>query len=189
MFYHASPARDITVLKPRASNHGTPLVYFSGRRENVLVYLSNAVEKYCRETGYVHTGVWHKWASYGFTKGGILQLDEYYPNAIADTYMGVSGFIYSVEALPGAEALADIPFAFTASRPVPVEHCEFIPDAYEEIMKSAEKGEILLRRYEAMPARSLEWIKSAVYKEYEESEGHEEYRYFLKAKFPFLGGN
>ena len=43
MYYHASPFGGITQLKPHVSNHGIPLVYFSKKRENVLVYLSNAV--------------------------------------------------------------------------------------------------------------------------------------------------
>lgn len=54
MFYHASPVKGLTQLEPRISNHGIPLVYFSRKRKNVLVYLSNAVEKYCRETGFCH---------------------------------------------------------------------------------------------------------------------------------------
>ena len=37
MYYHASPTGGIRVLEPRPSNHGVPLVYFSDRRENVLV--------------------------------------------------------------------------------------------------------------------------------------------------------
>lgn len=44
MLYHASPTGGLTVLTPHVSNHGHPLVYFSNKRENVLVYLSNAVE-------------------------------------------------------------------------------------------------------------------------------------------------
>jgi hypothetical protein len=55
-WYHASPIKDLKILEPRISNHGVPLVYLSKKRENVLVYLSNAVEKYCKETGFVHEG-------------------------------------------------------------------------------------------------------------------------------------
>jgi hypothetical protein len=61
----------------------------STKRENVLVYLSNAIEKCCREHGFVHEGKWHKWGPYGFTKEGLLSLEEYYPNALEDTYKGV----------------------------------------------------------------------------------------------------
>lgn len=45
MYYHASQTAGIETLEPRVSNHGTPMVYFSSRRENVLPYLSNAIEK------------------------------------------------------------------------------------------------------------------------------------------------
>ena len=51
MYYHASSVKGITQLTPQSSNHGIPLVYFSTKRENVLVYLSNSIEKYCVETG------------------------------------------------------------------------------------------------------------------------------------------
>lgn len=44
------------------------------------MYLSNAVEKFCKETGFNYSGVWHKWASYGFDKDGILNLEEYLPD-------------------------------------------------------------------------------------------------------------
>ena len=90
LLYHASPVKGITRLEPHVSNHGKALVYLSDRRENVLVYLSNAVEKHCRENGFVWNGSWHKWASYGFAKDGRLLLEEYYPNATMDTYKGVT---------------------------------------------------------------------------------------------------
>ena len=71
MYYHASAAGAIKKLAPRISDHGVPLVYFSKKRENVLVYLSNAVEKYCRETGFFHDGTWKKWGPYGFDENGM----------------------------------------------------------------------------------------------------------------------
>lgn len=33
MYYHASPIHGITQLKPRVSNHGTPLIYFSKKEK------------------------------------------------------------------------------------------------------------------------------------------------------------
>ena len=77
MYYHASSIGTIQQLEPRISNHGIPLIYFSKKRENVLVYLSNAVEKYCRETGFAYEGRWQKWGPYGFDKNGLLRLEEY----------------------------------------------------------------------------------------------------------------
>ena len=64
-------------MEPHTSNHGVPLVYFSEKRENVLVYLSNAVEKYCKETGFTHDGAYQKWGPYGFNKDGRQRLEEY----------------------------------------------------------------------------------------------------------------
>lgn len=63
--------------------------------ENVLVYLSNAIEKTCKEENFPHEGIWHKWGPYGFEQDGRLRFEEYYPNALEDTYKGVSGYIYS----------------------------------------------------------------------------------------------
>lgn len=45
MYYHASQTGGIRCLQPRVSNHRIPLVYLSAKRENVLVCLSNAMEK------------------------------------------------------------------------------------------------------------------------------------------------
>ena len=49
MYYHASKYGGLKTLKPHVSTHGKSWVYFSDKRENVLVYLSNAVEKYIKE--------------------------------------------------------------------------------------------------------------------------------------------
>ena len=54
MYYHASKTAGLVCLEPRVSNHGIPLVYLSSKRENVLVYLSNAVEKFCREISQIN---------------------------------------------------------------------------------------------------------------------------------------
>lgn len=52
MYYHASKVKGIIILEPRISNDGIPRMYLSKKRESVLVYLSNAIEKYCKETGF-----------------------------------------------------------------------------------------------------------------------------------------
>ena len=56
MFYHASQIEGITTLEPRVSNHDIPLVYFSTKRENVLGFLSNAIGKYCKDSGFIYDG-------------------------------------------------------------------------------------------------------------------------------------
>ena len=184
MYYHASQTPDIKTLEPRISNHGIPLIYFSTKRENVLVYLSNAIEKYCRDTGYDYDGKWQKWGPYGFNENGILRLEEYYPNALESTYKGVSGYIYSTAAIVEADFEVRIPYAACSSNPVDVESIEFVPDAYEAILEVEAKGLITIMRYEEMPDRMKEWNIRTVREEYENAVDHPEYRHFLRGVFP-----
>ncbi len=186
MFFHASPVEGIKILEPRVSNHNIPLIYFSSKREKVLVYLSNAVEKYCRETGYEYTGKWHKWGSYGFTQDGVLRLEEYYPNATMDTYKGVSAYIYSVSSIMDIKRLDEIPFAYISNHSVAVENCEYIADAYEAIMQAVADGKIILEKYEDISPGKKKWIENTMIQEYGDSQTTDEYRHFLKGKFPFI---
>ena len=157
MYYHASPVGGIAQLEPRISNHGVPLVYFSKKRENVLVYLSNAIEKYCKETGFSYEGKWQKWGPYGFNKDGRLRLEEYYPNALISTYKGVSGYIYSAEAVTDSGVDIQVPDAVTSGVAVKVKDVEYVPDAYEAILLAEREGLITILRYEDMPEKMREW--------------------------------
>ncbi len=186
MLYHASRTGGIVRLEPRVSNHGVPLVYLSAKRENVLPYLSNAVERYCRETGFAHTGEWTKWGPYGFTQDGRLRLEEYYPNALEQTYRGVSAYIYAVDAGEGVRPLEGIPDAYVSEQSVPVARCEYIPDAYAEIMASAGRGEIVIQRFEDMSPAMAKWNRDTILREYADNPQKEDYRHFLRGKFPFI---
>lgn len=188
ILYHASPTGGLTVLEPRVSNHGIPRVYFSEKRENVLIYLSNAIERYCRETGFAWDGPWQKWGPYGFDPDGRLRLEEYYPDALVTTYGGVSGYIYSVETGQNKTAFvpfAEIPQAVISSEPAAVSGCEFIPDAYEEILRAETAGLIRILRYEeaVQNLKWMEWIRRTMAKEYETAADHPEYRHFIRGKF------
>ena len=186
LFFHASPIKGIEILEPRISNHGVPLIYFSTKRENVLVYLSNAVEKYCKETGFNYSGKWTKWGPYGFNKDGKQRLEEYYPNALLDTYNGVSGYIYAVETITDSGFQLQIPNAATSSASTPVKHCEFVPDAYEAIIAAEKDGLITILRYEDSSAKQLEWIERTIRAEYENAVDKPDYRHFIEGKFPYV---
>ena len=186
MYYHASNVPDIKVLEPQISNHNVPLIYFSKKRENVLVYLSNAVEKYCRESGFHYNGKWHKWASYGFDADGKLVFDEYYPDALEDTYKGVSGYIYYADNIYENKMNISISNAVVTSVPVCVNYYEFIADAYEEILKAERDGLIKIRRYEDLNNDMLCWIEKTIRQEYLMADYSPDYQHFLKAKFSFL---
>ena len=183
MYYHASPLGGLRILKPHVSNHGVPLVYFSNKRENVLVYLSNAVERFCRETGFVHDGSWYKWASYGFQKDGRQCIEEYYPDALRKTYEGVSGYIYRAETVPQAEMQLRIPNAVASSEAVQVVDCEFVRDAYAEILTAEAQGLLTVQRFAQMTQPQRRWLERTLQTEYKNAENHPDYRYFLQKKF------
>ncbi len=184
MYYHASTIKGITVLEPRISNNGIPLIYFSAKRENVLVYLSNAVEKYCKETNFLHEGNWHKWASYGFSEDGRQRIEEYYPDALYKTYKGVSGYIYSADEIVESGFLTQIPDAATSSVPVKVTGAEFIPDAYTAILEAEKRGLLTIRRFCDMTEKMLGQNRKMIIKEYADAAEHPEYRHFLRGNFP-----
>ena len=184
MYYHASAIKGIEELEPRISNHGVPLIYFSRKRENVLVYLSNAVEKYCRETNFSYNGICEKWASYGFDQNGIQCIEEYYPDALEKTYKGISGYIYMVEEIEEADFQTQIPDAVTSGTATKVAAVEFVPDAYAAILEAEKNGLIKITRYENLSEKMRDWIRKTIRTEYEEAETHPEYRHFLRGNFP-----
>lgn len=183
MYYHASNIKGISILQPRVSNHNVPLIYFSEKRENVLVYLSNAIQKYCIEQGFEYSGIWQKWASYGFDKDGIQRIEEYYPNALIETYKGVSGYIYYAETVEDSGFQTHIPYGVTSEKPVAVDGCEYIEDAYEAILSAEKQGLIRVTRYNDLSEKRKNWLKQITAAEYLQASGHPEYRFFLNAKF------
>lgn len=183
MYYHASAIKDIKELEPRVSNHGLPLIYFSKKRENVLVYLSNAIEKYCKETNFQYDGIWQKWAAYGFDKDGRLRIEEYYPDALEKTYKGAAGYIYMVDEIAESNFETQIPDAATSSASVKISDVEFIPDAYTAILEAERDGLITIMRYEELTEEMKGCIRKTIKKEYEEAVEHPEYRHFLLGNF------
>ncbi|MCR4562681.1 MAG: hypothetical protein K5694_05735 [Bacilli bacterium] len=109
-YYHASQVGGLSILKPHISNHGVPLVYLSKKRENVLVYLSNAIEKYCKETGFAHDGNYEKWGPYGFNRDGKLYVSKHSITAIKKTKLNVTvGIFLSLKILKSKFLIASLP--------------------------------------------------------------------------------
>ncbi|MBQ8797941.1 MAG: hypothetical protein IJZ55_00080 [Lachnospiraceae bacterium] len=182
MFYHASNTAGIQTLNPYSSSHGKPLVYFSSKKENTLVYLSNPVEKHCKEIVFEPSERYYRFMSYRFTKDNILEILEYWPNALEETYKGVSGYIYATSHIPSTHTM-DIPYVIASETPVTIESFEYVPDAYLAIKQAEEEGKIKIVRYHENNADSLEQIKKLIYREYEKAQAIPEYKIFLEAKF------
>lgn len=185
MYYHASSVRDLKVLKPHVSNHGKSWVYFSTKRENILVYLSNAVEKHIKQKYNRCLNKYEKWASYGITSDGRVRIEEYYPNATIETFKGVSGYIYNVNKLDNAEPLKGIKDVVVTQDEVIVDGCEYVTDAYEEILKAEQDGKIVIERFETITEQKREWIERTIISEYNNTD-NEDYKEFLLDKFVWL---
>ena len=185
MYYHASGVEGLKVLKPHISNHGKPLVYFSSKRENILVYLSNAVEKHIKDKYNRPLNKYTKWASYGITTDGRVRVEEYYPNATIETFKGVSGYIYSVNQLDDAKPLKGIQDVYVTQDEVLVDGCEYIADAYEELLKAEQEGKIVIERFETITEQKHQWIEKTIISEYDNTD-NDDYKEFLLDKFVWL---
>lgn len=185
MYYHASKIKDLKVLKPHVSMHGKHWVYFSDKMENVLVYLSNAVEKFIFKKYKRPLNEYKKWATYGFTQDGIIRLEEYYPNALEDTFKGIKAYIYTVNDLSDVNTINDIKNVFVVTEEIKVDGCIEIEDAYDEILKLEKQGKIAIQRYEETSEKKRNWIKQTIINEYQNSENMD-YKEFLIAKFDWL---
>ncbi len=65
-------------------------------------------------------------------------------------------------------------------------NCEYIPDAYEEIMACAGRGEIVIQSYENMTPAQRKKLHEAMISEYEKNPDADDYRHFIRGKFPFV---
>ena len=72
---------------------------------------------------------------------------------------------------------------------VTVTNCEYIEDAYEEILRAYELGLINILKYEDLPDTKINWLNDIIPKEYKEAVDHPEYRYFLENKFSHMNLN
>ena len=112
-----------------------------------------------------------------------MEKEEYYPNALMDTYSSVKGYIYCVKEVEDSGFQTQISDAVTSEKPVVVVGCEFIEDAYEAICEAERNGLVRVTRYSDVSEKMMDWIKKTVTMEYREASLHPEYRFFLERKF------
>lgn len=76
-----------------------------------------------------------------------------------------------------------IPDAVTSEKPIVVNGCEYIEDAYEAIIAAEKQGLVRILRYNELSPKMKNWLKETTITEYEQASEHPEYRFFLEVKF------
>ena len=145
------------------------------------MYLSNAIEKFCKEKHLSLRASGINGDRMDLIKDGRLCLEEYYPNALKETYSGVKGYIYSCDSISTYKELnIQIPNAYISDRPTKVEHCEYVSDAYYEIIKAEQEGLITICRYDEFIKKRKEWLQKTIRDEFANSLLAPDYRFSLK---------
>ncbi|MDC7242883.1 MAG: hypothetical protein PQJ44_02755 [Sphaerochaetaceae bacterium] len=190
MYYHGSKTSGIKELQPNFSMHGEKYVYLTTNRAVALVYTVNAIERFYEDNKLEKPEEFQPWYSYGFDKEKLPVFDEYYPNAVKETYKGKSGFIYICEEPKDFSNPTNIYCAIVTKSSVKTIKEEYIEDVYEEILKLEKQGLCKIRRFEEAKEKYLNKIESYIKEDIEKYNLNEDvnhnYGVFLRAKFPHL---
>ena len=186
MYYHASKIGNLSVLKPFISNHGKKYIYFSDKRENVLIYCSNPIEKYCKETNFDFNEKCPWFAPYGFDGNGTFCYEEYCPNLFYESYFGVSGYIYKIESNQGITKLKEIRNVYVSKNKVTPEEVEFIENVYDEMIKTEREGKIKIFRYEDISNERKEKNNKMIRDYYIKKCKSRSEKYYYEQHFNFL---
>ena len=124
--YHGSVSADITELKAYSMLHGTDkkVVYLTDNIPYALFYIWDGN----------HNNYTRKFVT-GWIKNNIACYEEMFPNQLETFYKDVSGYLYCIEkstdilSVDGREAM------YYSEKDISVDHIEYIPDIYQELMK------------------------------------------------------
>ena len=87
------------------------------------------------------------------------------------------------EAVEDCGAALQVPGAVSGRIPVKVSGAEYVPDAYETILKAEAEGSVRVLRNDQIPETMHERVGKIIREEYEGAASHPEYRHFLKGRF------
>ena len=143
-YYHCSPTPGLTLLEPRKpkSFDKPARVYLTTLLPMALMYTVQ---------NYEYT--------YGYTKEGQIYLDEYFPNALELLYRGKSASLYLCD--PEKTETTQIPNEAISETAVPVIRETFIQDACEALLEQERLGALVIRRYDELTDKMLDWIRNA----------------------------
>ena len=108
------------------------------------------------------------------------------PSFACFLFKGVKGYIYSCNQITPYQNLdIKIPNAFISTQKTPVDNCEFVPDAYNEIINAEKNGLITVLRYNEFidDVKRKEWLERVITDEYRKNKAHPDYRFFLRPRF------
>lgn len=97
------------------------------------------------------------------------------------------GYIYMCDKIEPYDGIdIQIPNAYVSAENTVVESCEYVADAYEELIEAERTGKIVIAGYKDFISSESrkEWLHKTIVEQYNSSEDHHEYRFFLKKKFP-----
>lgn len=140
-YYHCSPVSGLTILRP-----GKPEAFDKPARVYMTTLLPMALMYGVRNYEY----------TYGYTKEGQIYLDEYFPNALEVLYRGRPASLYLCD--PGPVESTRIPNEVVSESAVPVLEEIGIPDVYEALLEQERLGALVIRRYEELSDKMLDWI-------------------------------
>ena len=103
-------------------------------------------------------------------------------------HLRVYQVIYSVADINNAQPLKGILDVYVTQDEVKVDDCEYVVDAYAEILKAEKEGKIVIERFEDITDKKREWIVKTISSEYENTD-NEDYKEFLLDKFEWLKEN
>ena len=141
-YYHCSPTAGLTTLEPRK-----PDAFQKPRCVYMTTLLPMALMYGVRNFEY----------TYGYTKEGQIYYDEYFPDALEILYKGKSASLY--RCTPAHVSTTKIPNEATSEESVPVVDEVAIPDIYEALLEQERLGALVIRRYEELSGKMLDWIR------------------------------
>ena len=153
LFYHGSVVGELNQLLPSVSwysNLKEPRVYLTTNRQLALHYIWD-IERIGVKMPMLRIG-----------DDGVLTFQEMFSGALEYFYKGVSGYIYHCEGDFVLDPSSGVPTCATSAQPVPVCHCEYIPDVYEEIISYTDKGTFVYERYETLSETRRDIIRGHV---------------------------
>lgn len=175
MYYHGSSIKGLKTLTPYISEHEKSYIYFATNPVVATFYMVHIVERP------------YNWFTYGFNEEGVPVYTEYYPNALFDGYDGKTGYLYECSEIDNVENPTNINCACVCDTTVVVDKCTEIKDIYEALLNYEKQGKLIIRRYETLSEKMLEFIEKTVRDEIKENNlknnGDLSYSLFLKKNF------